>query len=129
MLSHSGQSEQLSNYLNTNYPAFFTDKIYFDAYKQLSTSGGEKYPDVTAAINARVKQGTLVMNYTGHANEKNLADETVLDIGIIDSWSNYNRLPIFVTATCEYSRFDANETSAGEHILFNPNGGGSGLLQ
>lgn len=126
--THMWQAEQLANFVNKTYPSFFTEKIYFDAYKQLSTSGGEKYPDVTAAINTRVKQGTLVMNYTGHANEKNLADETVLDIGTIDSWTNYNRLPIFVTATCEYSRFDANETSAGEHILFNPRGGGIGLF-
>jgi hypothetical protein len=114
--------------MNSTYPAFFADKIYFDAFRQISTSGGEKYPDVTTAINNRVKQGTLVMNYTGHANEKNLADENVLDVGIINSWSNYKRLPVFVTATCEFSRFDSNETSAGEYILFNPGGGGVGLF-
>ena len=126
--THMSQAESLADYLNKTYPGFFTDKIYFDAYKQLSTSGGDKYPDVTEAINNRVKQGTLVMNYTGHANEKSLADEGVLDIGIINSWSNYYRLPIFVTATCEFSRFDADLTSAGEEILFNPHGGGIGLF-
>jgi hypothetical protein len=126
--THMDQADRLASFVNKSYPAFFTDKIYFDAYRQISTSGDEKYPDVTAAINNRVKQGTLVMNYTGHANEKNLADENVLDIGIINSWSNYKRLPVFVTATCEFSRFDANETSAGEYILFNPRGGGVGLF-
>ncbi|MBV5312506.1 MAG: type IX secretion system sortase PorU [Prolixibacteraceae bacterium] len=126
--THMGQAESLANFVNNTYPAFFTDKIYFDAFRQISTSGGEKYPDVTTAINNRVKQGTLVMNYTGHANEKNLADENVLDVGIISAWTNYDRLPIFVTATCEFSRFDSNETSAGEHILFNPVGGGVGLF-
>jgi len=126
--THMWQAEQLSNLLNTSYPAFYTDKIYFDAYRQISSSGGEKYPDVTAAVNSRVKQGTLVMNYTGHANAKNLADENVLDVGVINSWSNSRRLPIFVTATCEFSRFDENETSAGEYILFNPIGGGIGLF-
>ena len=126
--THMWQAEQLANLLNTTYPAFYTDKIYFDAYRQISTSGGEKYPDVTSAINGRVKQGTLVMNYTGHANAKNLADENVLDVGVINSWSNSRRLPIFVTATCEFSRFDENETSAGEYILFNPIGGGIGLF-
>ncbi|MBL7972536.1 MAG: type IX secretion system sortase PorU [Prolixibacteraceae bacterium] len=126
--THMGQAEGMADFVNKTYPAFFTDKIYFDAYKQISTSGGERYPDVTAAINARVKQGTLVMNYTGHANEKSLADENVLDIGTVKSWTNYNRLPVFVTATCEYSRFDGDETSAGEHILLNPWGGGVGLF-
>lgn len=126
--THMNQAENLANFVNQNYPSFYTDKIYFDAYKQVSTPGGEKYPDVNAAIINRVKQGTLVMNYTGHANEKNLAAEDVLDISTINSWTNYNRLPIFVTATCEYSRFDANETTAGESILFNPRGGGVGLF-
>lgn len=126
--THMDQADRLASYINKAYPAFFTDKIYFDAYRKISTSGGGKYPDVTTAINNRVKQGTLVMNYTGHANEKFLADERVLDVGIINSWSNYKRLPIFVTATCEFSRFDANETSAGEYILFNPRGGGVGLF-
>jgi len=126
--THMNQAESLATSVHKAYPGFFTDKIYFDAFKQISTSGGEKYPDVTTAINNRVKQGTLVMNYTGHANEKSLADEGVLDIGIIKSWSNYNRLPIFVTATCEFSRFDADLTSAGEEILFSPKGGGVGLF-
>lgn len=126
--THMEQAESLANFVNSSYPAFYTDKIYFDAFRQISTSGGEKYPDVTSAINNRVKQGTLVMNYVGHANEKNLADENVLDVAIINSWSNYKRLPIFVTATCEFSRFDSNETSAGEYILFNPGGGGVGLF-
>lgn len=126
--THMDQAENLASFMNLTYPAFFADKIYFDAFRQISTSGGQKYPDVTTAINNRVKQGTLVMNYTGHANERNLADENVLDVGIINSWSNYKRLPIFVTATCEFSRFDSNETSAGEYILFNPGGGGIGLF-
>lgn len=126
--THMSQAEDLATYVNKTHPAFFTDKIYLDAYKQLSTTSGEKYPDVTTAISTRVKQGTLVMNYTGHANEKYLADENVLDISTINSWSNYNHLPIFVTATCEFSRFDADNTSAGEYILFNPQGGGIGLF-
>jgi hypothetical protein len=126
--THMDQAESLATAVNKNYPGFFTDKIYLDAYNQVSTSGGEQYPDVTTAINSRVKQGTLIMNYTGHANEKSLASEVILDIGIIKSWSNYNKLPIFVTATCEFSRFDADLTSAGEEILFNPKGGGIGLF-
>ena len=126
--THMTQAENLSAFVNKTYPGFYTEKIYLDAYKQVSTSGGEKYPDVTTAINNCVKQGTLVMNYTGHANEKTLASENVLDVSVINAWSNYYRLPIFVTATCEFSRFDADETTAGEYILFNSKGGGIGLF-
>ncbi|HET6558569.1 MAG TPA: type IX secretion system sortase PorU [Prolixibacteraceae bacterium] len=125
---HQEDAESLADIVDRYYPGFYSDKIYFDAFKKITSAGGGKYPDVTAKISDRVKQGTLIMNYTGHANARNLADENVLDIGTIDSWTNKNHLPIFVTATCEYSRYDANEKSAGEHILFNPNGGGIGLF-
>lgn len=126
--THMSQAEELATIVNETNPAFYTDKIYFDAYEEKSTTSGERYPDVTAAINNRVKEGVLILNYTGHANETALAHEKVLGTNEIDSWSNYDKLPIFVTATCEISRFDADAKSGGEHILFNPNGGGIGLF-
>ncbi|MBW6535248.1 MAG: type IX secretion system sortase PorU [Mariniphaga sp.] len=125
---HMSDSEKLANYLNENHGEFITDKIYFDAYQQITGPGGESYPEVTEAINQRVKDGVLVLNYVGHANDRWLADEKVLDISHINSWSNSQRLFIFVTATCEFSRFDTDDTSAGEYVLFNSNGGGIGLF-
>ena len=126
--THMSQADQLAEFVNNMNPSFYTDKIYFDAFKQESTTSGERYPDVTDAINSRVKEGVLILNYTGHANETSLAEEKVLSTNDINSWSNYNRLPIFVTATCEISRFDDDETTGGERILFNSNGGGIGLF-
>ena len=125
---HTDQAESLARFVNKTHPAFFTERIYLDTYKRILTAGGEKYPDVNVAIDNRIKRGTLVMNYTGHGNERGLADESIIDIAGIKSWNNYNRLPIFVTATCSFSRFDENETSAGEYVLFNPVGGGVGLF-
>lgn len=125
---HMRQSEELADSVNDNNNAFYTDKIYFDAYVQEVTPSGERYPDVNTAINERVKDGVLILNYVGHANERFLAHERVLDISDINSWSNTNKMPIFVTATCEFSRFDSDETSAGEYVLLNPNGGGIGLF-
>jgi hypothetical protein len=125
---HVSDSESLADQVNAFHREFQTEKIYFDAYVQESTPGGERYPGVMEAINQQVKKGVLILNYVGHANDRYLADERVLDVSAINSWSNRNNLPIFVTATCEFSRFDANETSAGEYILLNPNGGGIGLF-
>ncbi|MFW5821972.1 MAG: type IX secretion system sortase PorU [Tangfeifania sp.] len=125
---HMTDSEKLADKINANHPEFITDKIYLDAYPQITGPGGESYPDVTEAINERVKNGVLILNYVGHANERFMADEKVLDISNINSWSNANTLPIFVTATCEFSRFDSDETSAGEYVLLNPSGGGIGLF-
>ena len=127
--THMIQAERIANRVNEHNPEFFTDKIYFDAYPKKISSARETYPDVNVAINNRVKNGALIINYTGHANDKELADEKVLGINDINRWSNYNKLPIFVTATCEISRFDLEEeSSGGEYILFNRNGGGIGLF-
>lgn len=125
---HMRDSEEMATKINQNHPEFITDKIYFDAYRQITGPGGESYPDVTAAINQRIKDGILLLNYIGHANARWIADEKVIDISHINSWSNYDKLFIFVTATCEFSRFDADITSAGEYVLFNPNGGSIGLF-
>ena len=125
---HMSQSEQLANSVNNKYKEFVTDKIYFDAFMQETTPAGERYPGVTDAINQRVKNGVLILNYVGHANARFMADEHVLDVSNINSWSNSKSLPIFVTATCEFSRFDADEDSAGEYVLFNSSGGGIGLF-
>jgi hypothetical protein len=125
---HMSDSESLANMVNNNHREYQTEKIYFDAYPVSSTPAGKRYPGVTEAINKRVKEGVLVLNYVGHANDRFLSEERVLDVSIINSWTNINKLPIFVTATCEFSRFDTNDNSAGEFILLNPNGGGIGLF-
>ncbi|MCL3781619.1 type IX secretion system sortase PorU [Prolixibacteraceae bacterium JC049] len=125
---HMKQAEDLSNIIKQESPAYLQQKIYFDAYKQENTPAGQRYPAVNQSINKSVKDGVLILNYIGHANDKFLANEQVLGKSDIESWSNYNNLPIFVTATCEFSRFDSDEESAGEAILMNASGGGIGLF-
>lgn len=125
---HMSDSEKLADIVNQNHGEFITDKIYFDVYPKIFSAGEQKYPAVNDAINTRVKDGVLILNYVGHANERWMADERVLGISDVNSWSNTGNLPIFVTATCEFSRFDADDMSIGEYVLFNPVGGGIGLF-
>jgi len=121
-------SEELNNLINQKYNGFYTKKIYFDSYQQISTSGGNSFPDVTTDINQSINDGALIFNYIGHANPKYLANEKVLEINDILKWNNSRALPLFVTATCEFGRFDGDDVSAGEQVLLNPNGGGIGLF-
>ncbi len=135
---HMKDADKLASYIETNNPSYVVDKIYLDAYQQTSTANGARYPDVNKAINEKIERGMLIFNYVGHGNERGLAHENILGISDINSWTNTPRLPLFVTATCEFSRFDnvdidANgmitpKTSAGEMVLLNPNGGGIALL-
>ncbi|MCX6243351.1 MAG: type IX secretion system sortase PorU [Bacteroidetes bacterium] len=109
--------------------AYNVDKIYLDAYDRISTPGGLRYPDVNEAITRRVEKGALVMNYVGHGGILGWAHERVLEIPQIKSWSNFDNMPVFLTATCEFSYFDdPSWTSAGEWVFLNPGGGGIALL-
>lgn len=125
---HMTQTESVINIVEKRYPGFNFNKIYFDAYTQISTSSGEKYPEATEAINRSVEEGTLILNYMGHANEQSMAHEDVLTMTDFKSWGNKRKLPVFVTATCEFSRYDDTKVTAGETILLNPAGGGVALF-
>jgi hypothetical protein len=126
---HLRDAETLSDIMTKFYKTFNQDKIYLDAYKQESTPGGERYPDVNMAIDKRIEKGCLVFNYSGHGGEVGLAHERVIDVPMINKWSNINNLPLFFTATCEFSRYDdPARTSAGEYVFLNPKGGAIALF-
>lgn len=127
--SHIKGAEKLATILDTSYRTYNVDKIYLDAYKQESTPGGERYPDVNDAIEKRVEKGCLILDYSGHGGEVGLAHERVLNISTINKWSNFNNMPLFFTATCEFSRYDnPGQTAAGEYVFLNPKGGAIALF-
>jgi hypothetical protein len=69
------------------------------------------------------------VNDVGHGGEVGWAHERILDIATILGWTNSDRLPLFMTATCEFSRWDdPGRTSAGEFVLLNARGGGIALM-
>ncbi|MGV6862440.1 MAG: type IX secretion system sortase PorU [Putridiphycobacter sp.] len=121
--------EGVSDLIKSNHNEMNVTKIYLDAYQQIATSGGQRYPDVETAINEYINYGSLIFNYIGHGGEVGLAAERILTLGMINSWQNINKLPVFVSATCEFSRFDDPErVSAGEQVFLNPNGGAVSML-
>lgn len=122
-------SEALAKNIEGSYPNYNIDKIYSDAYTMVSTPGGARYPEVNEAINKRVEKGSLIMNYIGHGGELGWAHERILEVPDIKNWRNYSNMPVFITATCEFSRFDDPErVSAGEWVFLNERGGGIGLF-
>ncbi len=65
VLIHFDNAETLSNIIQQNHPQFNVEKIYFDAYKQVSNSGGQRYPDVEIAINERLNVNDLYWTWRG----------------------------------------------------------------
>lgn len=126
---HLTSCDSLARMVQANHPEFDISKIYLDAYTQQSTPGGERYPEAENAIKNRINTGTLLMTYVGHGGERGWAHERVFDIPTIQSLDNINKLPVFLTATCELARYDdPTYKSAGELLVMNPNGGAIAML-
>jgi hypothetical protein len=122
-------TEPNSKYIKKNYSSINLDKLYLDAYTQISNAGGQRYPDVFNAITDRVERGALVVNYVGHGGETGVAEERVITTPQIQRWNNINTLNLMVTATCEFTKFDdPSRVSAGEWVSLNPYGGAIALM-
>ena len=110
-------------------PFINLQKFHSDAYEQVVTASGNSYPSLKEAIDNQFTQGTLAINYFGHGGESGLASEKIFDIELARSLYNPAKLPLFITSTCEFSRFDNPEVyTAGEASYSNPLGGAIALI-
>lgn len=126
---HMIDANKLANKVYNNHKDYNVDKIFIDAYTQESTPGGDRYPGAVDDINHRFDKGCLIFNYTGHGGELGLTAERIVEVSQILNWKNMYNLPLMVTATCEFSRFDdPDRTSAGEYCLLNDKGGAVALM-
>ena len=126
---HLQDAEFISSTAASANPLFNIQKIYLDAYPQQSTAGGTRYPAVNETINNKILNGTLMFNFTGHGGAARLAEEVILDQSIVNSWNNPNRLPLFITATCDFAPYDNPFIpSLGENILLRLRTGAIALM-
>ncbi len=124
---HADQADQLAEYLLENFPCFNVNKLYMDGYKKQQTNGNQAYPEVNTTIQKQLEEGLFLINYVGHGNTQAWADERILEINDITQ-ATYKHLPLWITATCDFSRFDAVTTSAGEEVFLNEESGGIALF-
>ena len=121
--------ETIADDIKNNKPIFNVNKIYADAYVQQNSSGGERYPEVKKAITNAIEKGTLVFDYFGHGGEDGFAAERILEKPQIQLFNNPNTLPLLITVTCDFSRFDnPNRITAGELTLWNKTGGAASMI-
>ncbi len=127
--AHLNQAEQLANYVDNNFSDLNISKVYLDAFQRIKVSGGYRFPDASNKLIESLEEGALIYNYTGHGGVNGLTNENVFSISHINALRNFNKLPFFITATCEFSRFDnPSLESAGEQLVFNPEGGCISLM-
>lgn len=124
---HVSQAEELASYVEENYPSLRVNRVYADAYRRESSATGYSYPDAHKQLLRLLEQGLLVVNYSGHGSTTAWAAENLLTMTDIQSLSS-PRLPLWITATCDFTRFDDVQTSAGEAAFLNEKGGAIALL-
>ncbi|WP_124979549.1 type IX secretion system sortase PorU [Nonlabens xiamenensis] len=119
----------LADEIAANRPDYNVNKILLDSYQQFSTAGGPKYPDAVEDVINAFEQGSLVINYFGHGNEDGLAREFIITQSMVENLRHPNTLPLFITVTCEFTRFDNPlRISGGELTYLNPRGGAISMV-
>ncbi|MDD4971762.1 MAG: type IX secretion system sortase PorU [Paludibacter sp.] len=124
---HSKQADSIAVSISNKFPAYQINKIYLDAYTQEINASGQSYPVAKSRFLNLIQSGLFLLNYTGHAAAMGWANESILTFADIKTLAN-THLPLFVAATCDFVQFDDQILSAGEQVVFNPTGGGIGII-
>jgi Peptidase family C25 len=126
---HQSDAEAFSNEMQRQSTGYQSNKIYVDAFPLISQPGFQLSPQANQRLTQAFQQGSLIVNYNGHGNEKGWTDEKILTDGDIIGFTNYNNMPLMLTATCQFGRFDdPNKVSGAELSLLNSKGGAIALL-
>jgi Peptidase family C25 len=126
--THLEQLDPIGNNMLRNTPRFNVDKIYADAYNQINSAGGNRFPEVNQAINRTLFKGSWMVNYAGHGGPEGWAQERIMNEYDLAQWNNNNAMPLIITASCSVAYFDdPNELSIGEKMFLKKTGGAIGL--
>ena len=103
-------------------------RVYLDAFDAVSVGSGRTYPDARTKMYGGLKEGVIWWNYVGHSSTNVWTDNGLLMRADIDQNLFYRHLPILLTASCEFTRFDEVGVSGGEQIVLNTRGGSAALI-
>ena len=121
-------ADDFSKSVEAANPNINFDKIYLDAYQQVSNAGGQRYPDAVTDINNRMNRGSLFFTYIGHSGKDGWAAERVLEMSDINKWSNKYNMPAMLSLSCTFAYYDRLILSPSDEILFNNNGGAIAVI-
>jgi len=124
---HQQDAEHLATQIAATTAAYELQKVYVDAFPQIGTP--VHAPEASKTIDRLMDEGVLIMNYTGHGGISIWADEQIVTLQNILNWRNLDNLPLMITATCEFGRYDnPGEVSGAELAVLSPRGGAIAML-
>ena len=123
------RQNNLADVITTAKPFMNVNKILLDSYVQEASAGGSRYPKARSEIFSAFEKGALVFNYLGHGGEDGLSSERIWEKSDGQNLSNQYKYPLFITITCDFSRFDnPTRPTAGEYTYWNPKGGAISMI-
>jgi hypothetical protein len=108
---HLQDAEEITQNLQSKAPFWNHKKLYLDLYKAISTTTGNTYPALVTDLNQVINNGSLIVNYTGHGNYLRLSEEAVIADAGIAQWDNRGKLPLMITASCDFAPYDQPQLS------------------
>ncbi len=124
---HMQDGEAVIKQTNSLYPDYNIRRIYLDTYQREVTATGNRYPGVESDVEKQLRDGALIVNYTGHGGPNGMTHEKVFQREDFDNW-NYSHMPLWITAACDISPFDMHQSNIGESAILNPYGVAVGFL-
>src|SRR5690606_5959808 len=106
---HIQNADVVAEVVRGGYPSVDVEKGYTGAYPAVVTAAGRRIPEAAADIERILEEGTLIWNYSGHGGPEGLSDERVFTNEDVEHLDNFDRLTVFVTATCSFGRYDMVE--------------------
>jgi len=125
--TYGGNANDLAKYVETNHPQYMVVKSYMDAHQAITVNGKKTYPTAKDKLFKTLKDGCFLFNYTGHGSPSSMSAEDMMHISDIRQMS-FENLPLWITATCDFGRYDTDENSAGEEVFLNKKSAGIALF-
>lgn len=123
------RQNQLADRIYTEKPFINVNKILLDSYVQETSAGGKRYPQAKEDLFNNFEKGALVFNYLGHGGPEVLSGERIWEKADGQNLQNKYKYPLFITITCDFSKFDdPYRPTAGEYTYWNPSGGAISML-
>ncbi|MCS7296758.1 MAG: type IX secretion system sortase PorU [Bacteroidia bacterium] len=126
---HTRQAEEVGRVVAEGLPYLDQVKLHIDRYPPQPRASGLVFPQAQEALMAALNSGAFIAHYVGHGNEYTLQGFEFFPITSVRQLQNTYRYLFFVTATCDWGKWDdPSIRSGGVEALFLPMRGAIGLL-
>jgi hypothetical protein len=126
---HMQDAEDFSDLMIKEANDVHIKKVYLDQFEQEMTNGTYTSKKAKDAVISLFNSEADFIHFVGHGSESGWTDEKILTNNDLVGLTNLKHLPLLLTATCQFGRFDdPNQLSGAEISLMSTKGGAIGLI-